>query len=73
MGVNWICVFGYNFLDINECSSGGHNCDTNANCTNLVGTFSCSCKSGFTGDGTNGNCTGKIKHLNGREDGQLIN
>ena len=27
-------------------------CDENANCTNSDGSFSCTCKKGFTGDGT---------------------
>ena len=35
--------------DINECSTGG--CEANADCTNTVGSFSCSCKSGYHGDG----------------------
>ena len=39
-------------------TAGSHNCDANADCTNQVGTFNCSCKSGFNGDGNTGNCTG---------------
>ena len=37
--------------DINECTAGSHNCDTNAFCTNTVGSFSCACNAGYTGDG----------------------
>ena len=33
----------------NECSSCS--CDVNANCTNEIGSYRCSCKAGFTGDG----------------------
>ena len=33
----------------NECSSCS--CDVNANCTNEFGSYRCSCKAGFTGDG----------------------
>ena len=44
------------FLDINECTSGTHNCDSNAACTNTAGSFICACNSGFSGNGTS--CTG---------------
>ena len=33
----------------NECSSCS--CDVNANCANEIGSYRCSCKAGFTGDG----------------------
>ncbi len=39
--------------DINECAiNGTHNCHQHANCFNDVGSFSCSCVNGFTGNGT---------------------
>ena len=37
-------------LDILECA--GLPCDTNAACMEEVGSFSCQCNSGFTGNGT---------------------
>uniref|UniRef100_A0A8R1DNL8 FiBrilliN homolog n=1 Tax=Caenorhabditis japonica TaxID=281687 RepID=A0A8R1DNL8_CAEJA len=37
--------------DINECDASESPCSSNAHCTNLNGTFSCSCKPGFRGDG----------------------
>ena len=38
--------------DINECESDdSNNCDENAQCTNTVGTYICSCNPGYTGDG----------------------
>ena len=49
----------YFYADIDECSSDDLNiCDntTRAICNNTIGSYNCSCKSGFTGDGTN--CTG---------------
>lgn len=44
--------------DINECLTGTHNCSKFANCTNLNGSFSCSCISGYQGNGVHcyGNC-----------------
>ena len=43
-------------LDINECRGSVKVCDVNANCENTRGSYSCSCKVGFTGDGKS--CTG---------------
>ena len=37
--------------DINECSSGAHKCDVNADCTNTQGGYTCKCKSGYEGNG----------------------
>ena len=37
--------------DIDECSAETNPCDENADCTNIDGSFSCTCKEGFTGDG----------------------
>ena len=44
------------FLDIDECITGNHECDVNANCTNTVGGNNCTCKEGFYGDGRS--CSG---------------
>ena len=44
-------VLNYSVLDINECSASIPVCDVNANCQNTVGSYVCSCKAGFTGDG----------------------
>ncbi len=43
--------------DNNECTLDTHNCDTNANCSNTAGSFTCACNIGYTGNGTS--CSGK--------------
>ena len=45
--------------DVNECDSDGDICSENAiaNCTNLEGSFNCTCNPGYTGNGVN--CTSK--------------
>lgn len=43
--------------DLDECSTHTHNCDVNADCINTVGSYSCTCKAGYSGDGQT--CTGK--------------
>ena len=50
------------FSDIDECSAE-HKCDVNAVCNNTKGSYNCTCKKGYYGDGRN--CTGKfLKSLN---------
>ena len=45
--------------DINECESNdSDNCDENAQCTNTDGSFTCTCNSGYSGDGVS--CTSKL-------------
>ena len=39
------------FVDENECDMETHNCNHLAVCVNTIGSFTCSCKDGFTGDG----------------------
>ena len=48
------------FSDIDECSADSIPCDENADCTNSDGSYSCTCKQGFTGDGAT--CDGKPEH-----------
>ena len=45
------------YVDINECEDNPEICDINANCTNTIGSYMCSCSSGYTGNGIM--CTGK--------------
>ena len=46
-----------NDLDINECERKTDECHKKANCTNLIGSYSCACPSGLRGDGKH-LCTG---------------
>lgn len=42
--------------DINECD--GNPCDANAQCTNIAGSFRCTCNTGYTGNGLS--CAGAV-------------
>ena len=45
-------------IDINECELRISDCDVNANCTNTLSSFECTCNAGFVGDGLT--CISKI-------------
>ena len=47
----------FTHLDIDECGINNGNCHANANCQNTVGSVSCTCKSGYNGNGLD--CSGK--------------
>ena len=44
--------------DIDDCTGGTHDCDVNAECNNTQGSYNCTCKDGFHGNGTN--CSGNF-------------
>ncbi|CAB4034966.1 Retrovirus-related Pol poly from type-1 retrotransposable element R2 [Paramuricea clavata] len=60
------CDAKYN---IDECSTGIHNCHNNAQCTNTVGSFKCDCHSGYQGNGTG--CEDIDECINDRDDCSL--
>ena len=48
------------YADIDECTSSLYNdCHESANCNNIVGSYICICKEGFTGNGTA--CHGRLQ------------
>ena len=55
------CMFCY--LDINECQDTPGVCDDNATCNNTIGSYTCTCIEGFTGEGSNGTCEGKHTNI----------
>ena len=48
-------------VDIDECSVFPSVCDINANCSNTRGSYYCTCKAGYTGDGKA--CKGNIRYF----------
>ena len=44
------------YTDINECDRDLDNCDINAECSNIVGSFYCTCNMGYTGTGVMSDC-----------------
>ena len=46
-------------LDIDECGGSSPVCDINATCSNTRGSYICTCRAGYTGDGKT--CQGRIK------------
>jgi len=46
-----------NTTDVNECLVNNGGCHANATCNNTLGSYVCTCATGFTGNGIS--CTGK--------------
>ena len=44
-------------VNIDECTDGADDCDENAQCIDTPGSFTCTCNTGYDGDGLN--CTSK--------------
>ena len=51
-----ITCFCFASTDVDECILGEHTCHVNANCTDTDGSFNCTCREGYEGNGFN--CTG---------------
>ena len=50
-------TIGISFPEVDECSASMPVCNVNADCKNTRGSYRCTCKTGFIGDGKK--CTGK--------------
>lgn len=53
-------------LDVDECGAGTFSCDADAECINTKGSYNCSCKPGYQGDGKT--CEGEISRCQGGPD-----
>ena len=53
--------FGYSLTDADECNTSVSVCDVNADCKNTLGSYRCSCRAGFSGNGHT--CKGGKKFL----------
>ncbi|RMX47721.1 hypothetical protein pdam_00012358, partial [Pocillopora damicornis] len=54
-GFRCLCTAGFKGQncdqDVNECTEGSHGCSADAVCINTEGSYTCSCKPGYSGDG----------------------
>ena len=59
----FISSYWYDVLtaDVDECAIGNHNCHDDATCYNTEGSYTCSCNTGYTGDGSF--CTRKFIYV----------
>ena len=52
-----MCVHFNNYLhiitDVDKCNAGTDNCAAEATCTDTDGSYTCTCNTGYAGDGTN--------------------
>ena len=52
-----------NITDIDKCKADTYVCGSDAICNNTHGSFNCTCKPGYKGDGKN--CTGNFIFMSG--------
>ncbi|CAH3148806.1 unnamed protein product [Porites evermanni] len=58
------CDNCYNFTcvqEIDECKTNYHRCNVNAACQNTVGSYKCTCKAGYSGNGRK--CVGNVEFI----------
>lgn len=55
---NYCIHYQFCVVDIDECRAGTYKCGVNAVCNNTKGSYICTCKAGYTGDGQT--CEGKM-------------
>ena len=58
MNISSIDLHSHFHADIDECLQGSNNCHDNAICINLMGSYRCECKPGYSGNGFI--CIGKL-------------
>nr|XP_058952918.1 uncharacterized protein LOC131780323 [Pocillopora verrucosa] len=49
--------------EIDECFSGTHSCNANAECTNTVGSYNCTCRPGYYGNGSSCEAISSCKEI----------
>ena len=54
------CIMLLKFIDIDECAEGWDGCAQN--CSNVAGSYTCSCDSGYRLASDNHGCEGKEGH-----------
>ena len=51
-GMSFVIHLCVSFSDIDECADSTlNNCNDNANCTDTIGSYECTCSLGYSGDG----------------------
>ena len=56
--------------DVNECTSGADWCHPNSTCYNTQGSYTCSCNTGYIGNGFS--CFGKLNSIHIHIEGHVI-
>ena len=49
------------YVDVDECARGIDECSMNAQCTDTMGSYNCTCNIGYDGNGFN--CTSKLSNV----------